>query len=134
MSKLSTSAGLLGMATGIWALALSFLDGAIHSCPAGGCPAQGVSLSGILVVALGVALAFNSAVSFFWHKGVLYMTSLLSVLLATAVVLNSGAYDRSGLWVCVAIAAVSAAVNLVAARAGTGMAEQANPMNLPVFG
>ncbi len=134
MARLGTAAGALGILTGLWTLAVVYLDGALRSCPSGGCPPSGFDWYGAAIVLLSILLIFNSAVSFVWHSQVFYVTSLISALLTVALLLDASSIDPAVFWFTVVLPALSAVVNLFAARVRTAVSEQSHPMNLPVFG
>lgn len=89
---------------------------------------------GVAVLVLGIALVFNSVVSFFWHRKVFYVSTLLSALLTLVILLDAGSMDATVFWVTVVLGAITAVANFFAARVRTTVSEQSHPMNLPVFG
>jgi len=134
MPRLPTVAGLIGVLTGLWTLAISLFGGHTGSCPLGGCPTSGATMLDVLIIVLGIGLTFNSVVSFFWIRQVHYASAVLSALIAVAVYLNSSGLGLTPLATTTLLCLFSLAANLLAARSGTAMSEQGNPMNLPVFG
>lgn len=77
----------------------------------------------------GVAAAYKAGV---------VLTAVISVLMAVSAWAYYG-YPYPASWVFAGAAgatlgAIGCATNVMAARGGAGISEQANPMNLPVFG
>lgn len=134
MVRLGTAAGGLGVLTGLWTAVVSYVERPLPPCPSAGCPPSGFTIYGVAILALSIALIFNSAVSFVWHRKVFYVSSLLSVILTLVVALDVNSIDPAFFWVAVVLDAVTAVANLFAARVSTAVSEQSHPMNLPVFG
>jgi len=83
---------------------------------------------------LGVVLVICSIAGLVAPRLVFYAEALVSLVIATLVILAYRAMDPvflSSTLVLVLLAAVS---SLVAARSRARLSEQVNPMNLPVFG
>ena len=87
-----------------------------------------------LTLALAVALFFDSFVAFVGPKRIFYSSALLSALLAGSELVGSGPAATPVTFLTIAMAAVTLALSMLAARLETAVSEQSNPMNLPVFG
>ena len=123
MNAIKTAAGVLALADSILGLYLSFTEPFFSDSAA---------LTGYLFW-LSAVLLFVSLLCIY---GVHYAL-LASLVLAAAVALDApfALTSRSGpQWILVALSVVVLAVSLVAFRVKSRISEQANPMNLPVFG
>jgi hypothetical protein len=90
-----------------------------------------VLFSGMLV--LGVAMLIDAALCFYGMKYAFHFAIVIALLIIVADVLAGS--PLSGLHLPVTILTLlSLAASIVAARSSPGIPEQANPMNLPVFG
>jgi hypothetical protein len=88
----------------------------------------------VATVVLAAALVFNSGVSFFWHRKVFYVTALLCAGLAGAFAAGYSGTDPAVFWAAEALSLLGMGLNVASAREPTGMSEESNPLNLPVFG
>jgi len=85
------------------------------------------------LVGLGALVLVSSIVCFFGPELVFYATAILSILLA-GLILGTSTLNDPVVDVALALSVLAFAVGVVAARRTTEVSEQANPMNLPVFG
>ena len=121
MPRITTLASAAGIADGGWVLVAVYIDG-------------GASAVGYALALCGALLLLSAAVSLFWRREVFYVSAALSVLVGAVILLDASALSAVYVWGALALSAVSAGFNMLAARKGTAMSEQMNPMNLPVFG
>ena len=112
-------------------------------CPAGGCPfpqflslysVGGLFLAAVMLI-IGVLGVWGAS---FAYRGGAIVCAAGVLFWVYAVAVTSG-YGYLSTWtneglVGAAASAAAAALNLVGQRSRSGMTEQANPMNLPVFG
>ena len=113
------------------------------SCQSGGCPLPQVSWPiGDVVTGLAVVLLVTGALGL-WGAAIAYpagafFSFLFLVLIGYAAYLDAGYSYLANLedqeLAGAALAAVALVVNLLGMRARRELSEQANPMNLPVFG
>lgn len=111
-------------------------------CPADGCAGPHFVWLWQVVIGLAALLVIDGALGF-WGVSASYwagaaLSAVLSFLMAYAAWASYGYPYLSGTMVEAAVGAVlggvGLAANVLGARARSGLPEQANPMNLPVFG
>jgi hypothetical protein len=141
-SPIKRIAGVLTVLEGAWLLYSSF-SGVETMCPLNGCPGPTFSpLFSQGLLALGVILLIDGLLGV-W--GAWFAFPLGSALSAIFLVVgayaywldNSYTYLTALLWqdaVGSVLALVALAANVAAVRTKSRLSEQANPMNLPVFG
>ena len=135
--KLVTLAAAVGVAAGVCAAlgGIGFPQGAYppDGCAPGSC--LGVSSYYPAVVgSLGILLVVACILGFLGPKVAMYAATAVSAAIAA---LTLGVYTEMSLfyfWATLVLASIAAVLAFVAARLQTGMSEQSNPMNLPVFG
>ncbi len=136
-------AGGLTVLEGGWALLLSWSWGSTVICvPSGSSGCNGPAMAPVLsqgALTLAVLLLLDGAIGVWGAKFAFYVGVALSaalLLAATYGALNWGADVLAGIpsWVGAGLATVGIAANAAAARTKGQLSEQANPMNLPVFG
>ena len=88
----------------------------------------------VLLVALGVALVADSAVCFLGWRTAFAGSAALSALLVVVALATWGSSLSAAQSATVAVASASLLLALLAFRSSSSIPEQANPMNLPVFG
>lgn len=134
MVKLGTVAAGTGALAGLWNIWAHYQ---VCSGPLAGCPALQAAPGGewgtILLVS-AVALLLVSLGALFVPASAFYVAAALAVLIGAVEALDYSAVATGDLAVTVCLSAVSAVLSLAAALRRTGVSEQANPMNLPVFG
>lgn len=134
MNRVGRAAGLLCLLAGAWGAVFAFAFPGKSSCPTGGCSmAVGALQPAILVLSL-VLLVDGFACLYGFRKG-FYLGGAFSAVSA-GLVLFEWAGRKPGLiavgFVFVCLLAVIG--DLVAIWKKSGLPEQVNPMNLPVFG
>jgi hypothetical protein len=134
MSRAGRAAGLLDLLAGAWGAVFAYTFPGRSSCPTSGCPiAAGVLQPAILV--LGLVLVVDGFVCLYGLRRGFYLGVALSAVSA-GLVLFEWAGRNPGLvavgFVLVSLLAVIG--DLVAIWKKSGLPEQGNPMNLPVFG
>ena len=87
-----------------------------------------------LELVLAVVLVFDSLLALVGPRRILYSTALLSALLGGSEWIASEHGATAAIILTIAIAGITLVLSTVAARLETQVAEQSNPMNLPVFG
>ena len=90
--------------------------------------------SQIWITALGVLLIADSLACFYGANVDFALSSLASALLVLLGLVGWGSGYTWVEWATVAIGALDVVLGLLAYRSTTSLSEQANPMNLPVFG
>ena len=141
-SSIRRAAGGLTVVEGLFAFYTIF-ESAPLSCPSNGCPLPQVSwpvgdvVTGLAVVLLvvGALGAWGASVA---YPGGAFFSGVFLLILGYMVYLDSGYPYLSNLVYQGAFGAVLAAAalgaNVLGTRSRGGLSEQANPMNLPVFG
>ena len=135
-------AGGLTIIESLWLL-YSYFDTPAVSCPLNGCTGPSfIPIYSVVTVALALALLVVGALglwgaSFAYVGGsVLSAVALLDAGYTVLIVKGYGYLSTSSndAILGVAFALVALIVNVNASRSKEGISEQANPMNLPVFG
>jgi len=136
------AAGVLTVLESAWAIYSTYAV-VPTACPLNGCPgpALGPVFSWVLV-ALSIVLFADGVLgawgaSFAYLPGAILSAALLLLLGYSAWADSGFSYLAAETYEAAAgaaVAALAAGANLVAIRARSGLSEQANPMNLPVFG
>ncbi len=134
MARIATAAALVGVAAGFWNIYeyLQVCRGATVICAAQQAAPPGIE--GEAVLALAVLLILNSIATFIGPKALSYVSAALGLLIDSIVILNYSDISPGALYVTAGFVTLSMVLSLLAARRRTGVSEQANPMNLPVFG
>jgi len=134
MSRVGRAAGILDILAGAGGLIFAYAFPGRSSCPTGGCAIAFGVLQPVILV-LGLLLLVDGCVCLYGLRQGFYLGVALSAISA-ALVLFEWAGQNPGLvavgFVLVYLAAVIG--NLVAVWKKSGLPEQANPMNLPVYG
>ena len=143
-SAIGRAAGLLTFVEGVWsAYFVSVLLSTPIVCPAGGC--AGPHLIGLyweVVIGLAALLVIDGALGF-WGLAAAYragaaLSAGMFLLMAYAVWASYGypylAGTSYGAGAGALLGGLGLAANVLGTRARSGLSEQANPMNLPVFG
>jgi hypothetical protein len=118
LARFESAAAWLGVVTGLW----SFV--AAYSGEAGN--------FGLLTLTVAVLLAIVSFFCMVGPKKAFYISAILALALAGSMLLGTGLNLTA--YLTLGLALVDFGVDVVAARREVGVSEQANPMNLPVFG
>ena len=136
------AAGVLTILEGFFAF-YTLYENVPISCPSNSCPLPQVSwpvndvVMGLAVVLLVVGALGVWGASVAYSAGAMFSAILLG-LMGYAAYLDSGYPYLSTLTyqgvVGAAFAAVALVANVMGMRRSEGLSEQANPMNLPVFG
>ncbi len=86
--------------------------------------------------ALGILLAFDSAICLVGPRKAFYGVTAVSLLIAVLLVMVEAVRGANGpfFWTTLALTMSATVLSFLAARTKTAMSEQSNPMNLPVFG
>jgi hypothetical protein len=128
MVRLRTVAALVGVLDGLWAVGGAYFDGVGNAgCTPGGCGPSP------FLIGLGALVLLSSVVCFFGPKLVFYSTAILSILLF-GLILGSSNLNDLGADGALVLTALAFVTSVLATRRSTEVSEQANPMNLPVFG
>lgn len=135
MVRIRTIAALVSFLAGAWSLAgANFYGLGKYACtanPTSTC--VGSSSPNPYVSALAILLEISSVICLLGPNQVFYASAILSILLGASIAPDSSIGDPivAG---ALGLAGASFVLSLVAARKRTGISEQSNPMNLPVFG
>ena len=101
-------------------------------CPSGGCP---VPILQAAVPVIGVFLALDAVVCFVGFRRAFMVGGVLSAMVAAIVLYSwAGRYGGEAWASLVVLSLASVILDLLALRPREQLKEQANPMNLPVFG
>jgi len=90
--------------------------------------------AGDVFAGLGVVLLLVSLGSYFGPRFLFYISALAGASVDVIEILNFSALVSWWVYVTVALATASLILGILAVRQRSGVSEQANPMNLPVFG
>ena len=141
-SPIRRAAGGLTVLEGVFAFYTLFENTPI-SCPAGGCPLPQVGWPVTdVVMGLAVVLLMVGALGA-WGASVAYpagaaFSAILLLIMGYVAYLDAGyPYLATPMYQGVlgaVLAAFALGANIVGMRRSAGLSEQANPMNLPVFG
>ena len=134
MVKTGTIAAGVGVITALWTTWAHFQT---CSGPLAGCPAWQTApggTSGTILLVSALALLLVSLGTFVAPASAFFVSAALAILIGGVEAVNYSAVAPGSLAVTMCLAAISAVLGLVAARRRTSVSEQANPMNLPVFG
>jgi ABC-type transport system involved in multi-copper enzyme maturation permease subunit len=123
MAKITTIAACVGVLTGLSAIGARVFGLAPPQPP-----------WSTLTLALAAVLVVDSFIALFGPKRIFYSAALLSALLVGSELIGSGSAPTAAGLLTMALAGVTLALSMVAARFEQEVSEQSNPMNLPVFG
>jgi len=125
---------VVGTATGLWVLLSVYMVG--HSPPGGACTLYcGVPSAFVEVWSLLSVLLILVSIGGIVGPRVAYLVGALLAALTLVLVLDQYAAETNEfLWVTMALAGLTFALDLVTSRQTSSFSEQSNPMNLPVFG
>jgi len=135
-------AGVLTVVEALW-LFYAYLDSSAAACPSGGCagpdfvPTYSVAAPGLAVLLLIVGALGAWGVSAAYLVGLVLSGAALAVAESTVAIVHGYGYlatASNDAIIGVALALVALLANVEAMRSGGSISEQANPMNLPVFG
>ena len=132
MVNIRTVAASVGMVAGGWTLLGSYFGGIGRAC-GGQALCVPTPPPNLYVVGIAALLLLNSVVCMLGPSKLFYASAGLAILLAGSVFLQSALSDTTVL-TALGLATLTAVLSLVAATRRTEVSEQANPMNLPVFG
>jgi hypothetical protein len=116
---------------GAWAAASAWGLGPSYVCPSGGCT---VPVLQSALPLFGVALVVDALVCSIGVRSAFAVGAVLSVAVAAVSALGWGGQVGAVPASVTAVSLVSAALDVLAVRRRSQLNEQANPMNLPVFG
>ena len=124
-------------------LVYAYFDAPMHTCPANGCPGPsfvptnsiiGLGLA-LVLLAVGVMGLWGASLAYlggtFLSAASLIMTGYTVAIVRGYGILSAASDDAV---IAAAFALVALIVNAQAMRSKGSISEQANPMNLPVFG
>jgi hypothetical protein len=126
--RIGTLAAGVGAFAGLWITLITYIG---HSCP----PSVFCALEnawGPYTPILSALLIVVSLACFVGPRQLFYGSAALALLIGVSIVLSST--DPFDSIVALGLAAVAFVLALLAARHEGRVSEQANPMNLPVFG
>ncbi|MDG6949716.1 MAG: hypothetical protein JRM77_07715 [Nitrososphaerota archaeon] len=118
--------------TGMWVAIAGWGFGPSLLCPRSGCPIP--ALQGAVPV-LGVILVLDALVCYIGFRSAFMVGGALSAIVAAIALYNwAGHYGGEAWTSLVVLSLMSLVFDLLALRPREQLKEQANPMNLPVFG
>jgi len=134
LARLGTAAALVGVVAGLWNIWAHFQ---VCNGLNGVCPAQQAAPTGgegSIVLALAVVLVVVSLATYVGPAVLFYVSAAVSLIIDAIEVLNYSSIGPGNAYVTVILVTLSLGLSVAAARHRTAVSEQANPMNLPVFG
>ncbi len=90
--------------------------------------------SQLLITSFGVVLILDSLACLYGANIAFAASAIVSGLFVFSALLGWGGGYSAMQWVALAVALVDIVLSVIAFRSSTFLPEQANPMNLPVFG
>jgi hypothetical protein len=87
-----------------------------------------------MVLILAVLVILVSLATFVGPAAIFYGSAAMCFLMDLIELLNYSSIGAGNVFVTLSVVTLSLGLGLVAARNRTSVSEQANPMNLPVFG
>ena len=133
--RLSTAAALVGVVAGVCNIWEYFQVCRSLMCPAGAFPpAVPTGVSGTVVLGLAVVLVLFSLAEFLAPPTLFYISAVIAAAIDVIEVLNYSSIGTGSFVITFILVTLSVALSIVSATRKTGVSEQANPMNLPVFG
>jgi len=128
-------AAMSNVLVGAWALALVWVFPSAYACPNGGCPAS-LTILPVLMLLLGALLVADGLACFAEFRAAFYAGGILSVAMTASVLYQwaGAAPPNLGFVVLPAISLLAVIADILAIKSRRKLAEQQNPMNLPVFG
>jgi Na+/melibiose symporter-like transporter len=101
-------------------------------CPNGGCPVP--VLQGAFPI-VGVVLFLDSLVCLFGLRSAFFIGGVLSAVIAAITLYNWAGASGGEVWASLVVVSLASVIlDILAVRPRGQLKEQANPMNLPVFG
>ncbi len=135
--KVGTIAGVLGVIVGVWtALGATVLNSDLYGarCNPTTCTALPSPFLIFLLGAFGVILAIDSILALVGPRIALYGEAVVAAIVALLFFLVQAAMNQPAFWGSFLLSILALALAVAAGRKKSGISEQANPMNLPVFG
>ncbi len=135
--KVGTIAGVLGAIVGVWtALGSTILNSDLYGarCNPTACAALPSQFLVFLLGAFGVILAIDSVLALVGPRIAFYGEAVVAAIVAFLFFLAQAAMNQPAFWGSFLVSILTLALAVVAGRKKSGISEQANPMNLPVFG
>jgi len=129
--RLSTAATAVGAIAGLCCL-VEYAISCHELCTLA--PIVPTGAAGNVFAGLGVVLLLVSLGSYFGPRFLFYISALAAASIDVIEILNFSALVSWWFYVTVALATASLVLGILAVRQRSGVSEQANPMNLPVFG
>lgn len=131
MGLAARGATALFFMTGVWATVASWGFGASNMCPATGCPMPALQEA---VPFMGILLILVSFASIIGPRAVFTLGGAVSALVAAITLYNWAGQSSDAFAALTVLSLLSLIFSLLALRSRRSLTEQANPMNLPVFG
>jgi hypothetical protein len=127
-------AGCLNIVSGAWAVALYFVFPKTSTCPVNGCPIA-TSAVKIAIPLLGITLLIVGLVGLYGLRLAFSLGGIFSAVIGVVVLYEwAGRNPGEVATGLVVVSFLAVVANLLAINTRGGLSEQANPMNLPVFG
>ncbi|MDG6983731.1 MAG: hypothetical protein JRN28_04200 [Nitrososphaerota archaeon] len=132
MALVQRAATAANLVAGLWAVAVAWGFGPAYACPSGGCPVPFLQGADPVV---GILLVLDALVCFVGLRSAFVVGGVLSAVVAAATALDWSGGAGLGAWAgLVVLSLASVVLDFLAFRHRGQLGEQANPMNLPVFG
>ena len=137
MGRLGTASAAIGAVVGLFCVVEYSLS--CHGVtPLGSaCSAEPIAPpgnDGIAFALLAVILVLASLGTYVGPRALFYISALVGAFIDLVEALNYSSIDTEWLGATALVVTVSVILSILAARQRSGVSEQANPMNLPVFG
>ncbi|MDE1858585.1 MAG: hypothetical protein KGI26_05940 [Thaumarchaeota archaeon] len=132
MVLVQRAATAVNLLVGLWAVVAAWGLGPAYACPSGGCT---VPILQEAVPIAGVLLILDALVCFVGLRSAFVAGGVLSAVVAAFTAFNWSGQGSVGIWAGLLVLSLASVVlDFLAFRHRGQLGEQANPMNLPVFG
>ncbi|MDA4128217.1 MAG: hypothetical protein OK422_01935 [Thaumarchaeota archaeon] len=136
--KIANAAAVIGLITGLWTAWNNWVLSTFPHIPCDSnlCATANPFYVVITTSLLGVVLIISSVTTFVGPKVVLYLSAILSILIAVTSVLifELGIINSTYFLATLALSIISAFSSILAARSKVRLPTGSHPMDLPVFG
>ena len=132
MALAQRASAVINLLTGAGVAVVGWGFGQSYMCPSGGCPLPTLQAA---VPVLGVFLILAAPVCYIGFRTAFMVGGALSAAVAVITLYNWAGHYGGEAWAGLVVLSLTCLIfNILALRRGEQLKEQANPMNLPVFG